>query len=144
MACVTCIKRYLLRLALVSLAWEILQLPLYTLASDSRPAWIAYAIAHCTLGDVLIGGLAMIAALTICRMNDPSDWSRKRIIAVTVFLCVAYTILSERYNLAQGGWAYSPLMPIVPGLKVGFSPLLQWLIVPIVAWWPAKPGKRSA
>lgn len=54
-----------------------------------------------------------------------------------------YTILSERYNLVQGSWAYSSLMPMVPGLKIGLSPLLQWLIVPVVAWWLAKPGSHS-
>lgn len=135
--------RYLPRLTLFSLAWEILQLPFYTLASEPRPAWIAYAIAHCTVGDALIGTLALIAVLTICHATERFYWPRKKIILCTILISVAYTILSERYNLVHGGWAYSSLMPIVPGLKVGMSPLLQWLIVPVIAWWSAKPRSHS-
>lgn len=136
--------RYLPRLALFSLAWEILQLPLYTLASEPRLAWIAYAIAHCTVGDTLIGTAALIAALVICRADELGHWPRNKLILWTVLLSAAYTILSERHNLAQGSWAYSSLMPIVPGLQVGLSPLLQWLLVPTVALWLAKPRDHSS
>lgn len=135
--------RYLLRLTLFSLAWEILQLPLYTLALEARPAWIAYAIAHCTVGDALIGTAALIAALVICRADERSNWPRKKIIIWSILVSVAYTVLSERYNLAHGNWAYSSLMPIVSGLKVGLSPLLQWSIVPVAAWWSAEAGSHS-
>ena len=54
------LKRYLPRLLFLSFAWEILQLPLYTLVSSPRIAWVAYAIAHCTLGDALIGMAALV------------------------------------------------------------------------------------
>lgn len=135
--------RYLPRLVLFSLAWEILQLPFYALASDPRAARIAYAITHCTMGDALLGTVALVAALVICRAGERTNWPRKKIIIWTALVSVVYTILSERYNLAQGSWAYSSLMPMVPGLKVGLSPLLQWLIVPVVAWWLAKPESHS-
>lgn len=136
-------QRYLPRLTIFSLAWEILQLPLYTLASEPRLTWVAYAIAHCTVGDVLIGTAALIAALVICRAGERAHWPRNKIILWTALAAAAYTILSERYNLAHGSWAYSPLMPIVPGLEVGLSPLLQWLLVPVAAWWSAKPRNHS-
>lgn len=32
-------------------------------------------------------------------------------------------------------WAYGPAMPVVPGLRVGLSPVLQWLVVPLVVIW---------
>lgn len=137
-------RRYLPRLTVFSLAWEILQLPLYTLASEPRLAWIAYAIAHCTAGDILIGTAALIAALVISRAGERVHWPRNKVILWMTFVAAAYTILSERYNLAHGSWAYSPLMPIVPGLEVGLSPLLQWLLVPAAAWWSAKPGDQSS
>lgn len=57
---------------------------------------------------------------------------------------MAYTILSERYNLLYGSWAYSPLMPFVPWIEVGLSPLLQWLCVPLAAWQWAQPRSASA
>lgn len=133
------LKRYLPRLLLLSLVWEILQLPLYTLASDPRAAWVAYAIAHCTLGDAMIGTAALIGALTICRANEPARWPRVKIVVWMVFFTVIYTILSERYNLARSSWAYSPSMPVVPWIGVGLSPLLQWLLVPIAVWRWSRP-----
>lgn len=127
-------KRYLPRLLLLSLIWEIAQLPLYTLATDSRSTWIAYAIVHCTLGDALIGMAALVGALTICRASEPSAWPRGSVVVWMVLLTVSYTIFSERYNLSRGSWTYSSLMPVIPWIGVGLSPLLQWLFVPVAAW----------
>ena len=38
--------------------------------------------------------------------------------------------------IARASWTYSDWMPIVPvfGLRLGLSPLLQWLIVPTAAF----------
>ena len=42
-----------------------------------------------------------------------------------------YTVYSEWLNVyVKGTWAYSDLMPIVPGLEVGLSPLIQWIVLP--------------
>ncbi|MEW6312610.1 MAG: hypothetical protein AB1513_00960 [Pseudomonadota bacterium] len=128
------LARFLPRLLLLSLAWEILQLPLYTLASEPRVAWVAYAIAHCTVGDAMIGTAALVGALTICQANEPARWPRAKIVVWMTLLTVSYTILSERYNVARGSWAYSSWMPIIPLIGVGLSPLLQWLLIPIAAW----------
>jgi hypothetical protein len=49
------LRRYLPRLAICSLVWEVAQLPLYTLWSDARWERIAFAVVHCTVCDVLIG-----------------------------------------------------------------------------------------
>lgn len=136
------LARFLPRLLLLSLAWEILQLPLYTLAVDPRSAWIAYAIAHCTFGDALIGMAALMGALTIGRAKEPANWPQGIVVVWMVVLTVSYTLFSERYNLARGSWAYSSLMPIVPWIDVGLSPLLQWLLVPVAAWRWAQ-GKNS-
>lgn len=128
------LREYLPRLALCSLAWEIVQLPLYTLWADSRPAWIAYAVAHCTVGDAMIGTVALLLALILVRAGEPVDWPRARLGIVMVVLALAYTVLSERINLARGGWAYSEWMPVLPWIEVGLAPMAQWIIVPLVAW----------
>ncbi|RFC35500.1 MAG: hypothetical protein DID90_2727554403 [Candidatus Nitrotoga sp. LAW] len=59
--------RYLPALAVLSALWEIAQLPLYTLCWEAPPASIAYAVFHCTLGDVIIGVGALLAALIVTR-----------------------------------------------------------------------------
>lgn len=133
---------YLPRLALASLAWEILQLPLYTIWEEGSPGWIAFAVAHCTAGDILIGGAALLLALILSRAGEPAAWPAGRIGTFMLLLAVFYTVLSERINVALGNWAYSERMPILPGVEVGIAPLLQWLVVPLAAflWARARAG----
>lgn len=137
------LRRYLPRLALCSLAWEIAQLPLYTLWSESSPGQIAFAVAHCTAGDVMISTAALVLALIASRAAGPADWPRTRVAIFMVMLALAYTFLSEWINLAQGNWAYSPWMPVLPWLGVGVAPLMQWIVVPLTAWRWASPSAMS-
>ncbi len=61
---------------------------------------------------------------------------------LTIAFGLAYTAFSEWLNVfVRASWAYSDWMPIVSiaGLKIGLSPLLQWIVVPgaafaIVRW----------
>ncbi len=139
-------RRYLPRLVLCSLTWEVVQLPLYTLWAEPRSGPIAFAVAHCTAGDAMIGVAALVLALVLSRAGAPAGWHRTRIGVLMVFIAVAYTLLSERINLVQGNWAYSPWMPVLPGLEVGLAPLMQWIVVPLMAWWwatrqPSQPRR---
>jgi len=44
---------------------------------------------------------------------------------------VSYTIFSEIKNVSLYKlWDYSSLMPVIPYLKVGIVPLIQWIIIP--------------
>lgn len=128
------LRRYLPRLALCSLTWEIAQLPLYTLWAEPRPGRIAYAVVHCSVGDVVIGTAALVLALILIRAGEPIHWPRARLAILMAILAVAYTIWSERINLAQGSWAYSDWMPVLPWIEVGLTPVAQWIVVPLVAW----------
>lgn len=135
--------RYLPRLALLSLGWEIAHLPLYTIWREGSPQWIAYAVAHCTVGDVLIGVATLLPALVLARAGEPARWPVARIATFAIVLGVAYTVLSERINIAQGNWAYSPWMPVLPGIEMGLSPLLQWVVVPLAALhWARRQASR--
>jgi hypothetical protein len=127
--------RFLPRFTLVSLMWEVLQLPLYTLWSEPSRERIAFALVHCTLGDLLIGISSLLLALLMVRAGRPAQWSRRRIGLWFMLFGTSYTVLSERINLAQGQWAYSEWMPMVPWLAIGLAPLLQWLILPGAIWW---------
>lgn len=125
---------YLVLFTPLSLLWEIAQLPLYTLWLQAPPASIAYALIHCTLGDMLIGILALLAALVATRAGPLECWRWRRLGAVSVSFGLAYTAFSEWFNTAvQMSWAYSEWMPLTPFLPLGASPLLQWLLVPAVA-----------
>ncbi len=125
-------------LALLSLAWELAQLPLYTLWESTLPE-IAFAVAHCTGGDVQIGLSALFAALLLTRAGALPQWRWPRVIAVAVTAGTGYTVYSEWLNTAvRKSWAYSELMPVVPHLEVGLSPLAQWIVVPVASLWIAR------
>lgn len=128
------LRRYLPRLAICSLVWEIVQLPLYTLWSEPRWERIAYAVIHCTAGDVLIGMVALFLALIMNGAGERANWPGPRIVTSTIVVAIAYTVWSERNNLARGNWTYSAIMPVLPWIDVGLAPLLQWVMVPLASW----------
>ena len=140
------LRRYLPWLAMLSLGWEIAQLPLYTLWKQATPAYMAFAVAHCTVGDVLIGALALMLSLQLFRTDSPKQWPRGRIAVLTVIAAVSYTALSEWINtVALRNWEYSSLMPRVRlgEIELGLSPLAQWLLIPPLALWLAfRPPSR--
>lgn len=137
--------RYLVVFAPLSLLWELAQLPLYTLWTQASPASIAYAIIHCTLGDMLIAVLALLVALLVTRAGPLERWRWGRVGAVTVGFGLVYTAFSEWFNTAvRMSWAYSDWMPLTPIVALGVSPLLQWLLLPTVALVWAQAAARKA
>jgi len=128
--------RYVPLLGLLNLLWESAQLPFYTLWREAPAPFIAYAVVHCTLGDMVIGTLALVLALIATRARALETWRWQRIALALVIPALGYTVLSEWVNtVARAGWEYSDLMPIVRfnGLAIGLSPLLQWLVIPPLA-----------
>jgi len=132
-------SRYLPWLAGLDLVWEVAQLPLYTLWKEATPAYVAFAVAHCTAGDVLIGAVALLLALILGREQALASWRWRRIVALMLVLGPAYTLLSEWLNTTLARWTYSELMPTieVAGRAIGLSPLLQWLVIPPLALYLA-------
>ena len=132
----TNLRRYLIVSAFSHLVWEFIQLPLYTLWRAGSAAEIAYAVMHCTAGDIVIAATAVVLALAAV---GSGDWPRRgfaSVWVVCVLLGVGYTVYSEHINTAvRGVWAYSALMPVVPWIGTGVAPLLQWLVIPTAALW---------
>ena len=135
------LTRYLLASAVLHLIWEVVQLPLYTIWRTGTPREIWFAIAHCTVGDVMIAALSLIAAIVIAgRRRWPTE-NYAAVAACAIAFGIGYTAFSEWLNLSRGNWAYTELMPVIPGPGVGLSPLMQWLIVPGLAfWWAHRMG----
>ena len=136
------IIRFLATLAALNLVWEIGQLPFYTLWQKGGWQQIGYAVAHCTVGDVLIALACVIAVLAFSSWHWPLPGRQSAIfLGSFVALGVAYTIFSEWLNTAvRKSWSYSDLMPIVPPLGTGVAPLLQWIVVPMLAFWLCAPA----
>lgn len=125
--------------ALANLAWEALHLPLYTVWSDGTAEYLLFVVLHCTGGDVLIALSTLTVALLLAA---PSGWPRNGFRSVAVVATVAgvgYTIFSEWLNVVvRRSWQYSDLMPVVPIVDIGLSPLLQWILIPPASLWAAR------
>ncbi len=107
----------------------------YTLWSTGTPGEIAYAVIHCTGGDILIGGVVALLVRTILWTVGAAGGNRWLFPACFIFLAVAYTVFSEWFNVSiLKNWAYADAMPLVPPLQTGLTPLLQWVIVPLLTW----------
>ena len=128
--------------------WEIAQLRLYTIWTTGSAASIAYAVGHCTAGDVLIACSSYI--LTAFLLGD-AEWPASRPwrgLAISILYGVAYAVYSEWRNVyVERSWSYSPDMPMIFG--IGLSPLLQWIIVPlatvlIVHAWSGRSGNPES
>ena len=131
----TAFLRYLLVILIGNLVWEALQMPLYTLWVDGTWGQIVYALVHCTLGDVLIGAATLLAALLLLRAAAWPDTGRGQVMIVTLALALAYTVFSEWLNVeVRQSWAYRDIMPRLPWLGTGLSPLVQWIAVPLLAF----------
>lgn len=131
------LRTYLGVIAAGNLVWETLQLPLYTIWSTGTAREQAFVVVHCTLGDVLIALSTLTLGLIIA--GDES-WPVGRfwqVAGLALVSAVAYTAFSEWWNVvARPIWAYSDWMPIISisGVRIGLSPLLQWIVVPTAAF----------
>ena len=137
--------RFVPVLAALNLAWEIAQLPAYAIWTSGSPRFIAFAVAHCTAGDVLIGLATLATALVLTRAGPIAAWPLVRIGAVATALAAGYTVYSEWVNVEiRGSWTYSELMPRLPVTGTGLAPLAQWIIIPGLALAIAVSWHRRA
>jgi hypothetical protein len=122
--------RSLLYGAAVNLPWEMAHYSLY--AVPDQRSWTQHLLC-CALAALLDGGaVAAIYAVGSVLFRDPRWVSRPgfRGWLLVLTLGAIGAILTERLALALGWWRYGRGMPTVPGLNVGFSPLLQFLVLP--------------
>lgn len=146
------LRRYLVVSALGNAVWESAQLPLYTIWSQGPARDKLVAVSHCTAGDILIAVNAWVFALVVAGSPDWPAEAARRVALLIISGGLAYTAYSEWLNATvRQSWTYSDLMPVIPGLGVGVSPMLQWLIIPSLALWAAalsmtalpRPGQRG-
>jgi hypothetical protein len=137
----TVLRRYALAIILGNLVWEFAQLPLYTIWYEGDAGKILFAALHCTGGDVLIAGAALLASLLgLADQRWPYE-SYRTVATAAVLGGVGYTVYSEWLNTEiRGTWAYTESMPQLPVVGTGLSPLAQWLVIPPTAfWWARRP-----
>lgn len=137
-------RRYVAAVAVGNLLWEYVQLPLYTIWYEGSTMEILFAVAHCTGGDVLIAGTALLGALLIAGDRRWPQARFRAVAAIAILGGLAYTIFSEWLNTEiRGSWAYTEAMPQLPLVGAGIAPLAQWIVVPLIAFWWAWSSSRS-
>ncbi|MBI4365477.1 MAG: hypothetical protein HY543_01520 [Deltaproteobacteria bacterium] len=129
------IRHFLLSAAAMNLLWEFAQIPLYTIASTGSGREIVFAVLHCTGGDILISTAVLVFVLLVAGHRD---WPRQgfgRVAVLTIVVGLGYTVFSEWLNTEiRGSWAYAGWMPRLPLIGTGLAPLLQWIVVPALAF----------
>lgn len=132
------IRRYILYSAAGHLAWEVAHIPLYTIWVEGSWREIAFAVVHCTGGDLLIAMSTLLLSLFLVGGHAWPTERAGRVLLLAVALGVSYTVFSEWLNIViRAAWAYRDIMPVVPVLDAGLTPLLQWMVVPTLAYLAA-------
>lgn len=112
-------------------AWEMLQDPLYAGLASRPHAEVREQCLMATYGDVAITLTAYYLSSLFGRSRfwflgvrraPPAIWFAVGLVLTTVLeLCATRVV---------GRWSYGPLMPIVPILRIGLAPVLQWIFIP--------------
>ncbi|MFA6184404.1 MAG: hypothetical protein WC682_04900 [Parcubacteria group bacterium] len=83
-----------------------------------------------SLGDMLIYVLLYLSGAFVFRNNKWFLTQRKYPYLFLIFMGFCLAIIIENFALKSGRWAYNDLMPIVPIINIGLSPILQLVIIP--------------
>ena len=132
----TALRRFTLFTLLGHLLWEVAHIPLYTIWVEGTWGEIVFAVVHCTGGDLLIAMSSLLLALFFF---GTGAWPQARIYPVfgaMLAIGLGYTIFSEWLNIeVREAWAYRDIMPVIPFIDAGLTPMLQWLIVPFATYF---------
>ncbi len=117
---------------LLNFAWELIQVPLYV------PSF--YSIAHvafCTLASVADAIMVLLLYFGFALIFRNLLWTEHlkwRCIVIVILTGGTGAVLAEIRHLSLGTWAYSDSMPIIPVINVGISPVLQFMILPLLIY----------
>lgn len=118
----------------VNLVWEMLQFPLYRCSETGRRRLRRCLLA--SLGDGVMVVLILIAgwiAFGTVAWFVVMDWMRLALILVTGLVLALLVELVAVHRLRR--WEYGDRMPRMPGLAVGWVPILQMLVLPPLIFW---------
>lgn len=118
---------------LLNFAWELIQIPLYkdSFYSIGHIAFCALA----SLADAIMVLLLYFGFAVIFRnlfWKEHQKWNR---IVMVILIGGTGAVLAEIRHLSIGTWAYSGSMPIIPVINVGISPVLQFMVLPLLIYF---------
>ena len=125
---------------LLNLPWEFLQVPFFRQMPSSEHWEGVKACTRATFGDAVI----MLIAYWGVAVRGGRHWLlHSGTLQLAAFITIGLVITIAIEKLAVAGfwidnWTYSAHMVIVPGLEVGLTPLLQWIVLPPLVIWFCK------
>src|SRR3989344_1326574 len=84
-----------------------------------------------SLGDVVIIGIIFLLSYLIFGFNFLKDKYSVKNLFVVIIIGLTMAVLIEKYALLTSRWEYNSAMPIIPLLKVGLTPILQMILIPL-------------
>ncbi|MEO9885748.1 MAG: hypothetical protein ABJR05_16840 [Balneola sp.] len=117
---------------ILNFIWEVSQGPLF-----SDYVYDFQHISFCALASVadLIMVLLLYFVFSVT-LKDPF-WIRNfnlfKVLSL-LFIGGAGAILGEWRHLSEGNWSYTESMPVLPIIEVGLTPLLQFIVLPILIY----------
>lgn len=129
------IRTYLGVVAVGNLVWEALHVPLYTIWQEGTRGHLVLAMFHGTGGDIFVAAAALMMSIVLL---GNSRWPVTRfwpVATMAMAFGLGFTFYSEWMNVEiRHVWAYTALMPRLPVIGTGLSPVLQWIVVPWIAF----------
>ena len=109
-------------------------MPFYQSAAMSQTAhWII------SLKDA---GMTVALYVAVALILRNSFWGRhtsRRGLVPLMGLGFLWAVVLEYYHVrVAGSWAYAAAMPLLPGLRVGLWPVLQMMVLPMIALFLAR------
>ncbi|MBX2900702.1 MAG: hypothetical protein KF775_13695 [Cyclobacteriaceae bacterium] len=117
----------------VNFTWETLHAPLYQGHRYTINSFSISALA--SVADAIM--LILLYSIFSLILKDPywvSRLSLSRILYVALVGGIGAAV-SEVLHIHAGDWTYATTMPIIPVANVGISPVLQFMIVPLLVYW---------
>lgn len=113
--------------------WEFLQVPAFAGMPELNHWQGIVVCTEATIGDVGMALTAFWGAVLVARSRywflRPSSLP----LVVFIGIGVGLTVGLEYYHTEiSNRWAYADVMPLVPPFGTGLSPLMQWIIVPLI------------
>jgi len=126
---------------LLNLAWEVIQLPLYKDA-----VFNIQHIAFCALASVADAIMVLLIYFCFALIYENPLWVEELTaprIFILMLVGVVGAIAAEMRHLSAGTWAYDNSMPILPVVDVGLSPVLQFMLLPVLIYYLSNKKKRN-
>ena len=121
---------------LLNFVWEYIQAPTYAGMIETNH-WDGIKLCtSATFGDVGFALTAFWIASLASRSRqwifEPKAWQLLMFLGIGIGLTIGFEFYYTTISLR---WTYSELMPLVPPFGTGLSPLLQWVVVPLLVLW---------